>query len=172
MKAIFMLATVSLLLLFNFASRTRMAASAQPVESQQSAAAPGPRIGHCLVYHERLRQVVLLDRYQSPYQPELGEVWSWNGKQWVLIPGSGPMARSMSGAVYDSRRKRIVLYGGNRGIEDLKGDTWEWDGKSWSQMADTSVGTRDHHVMAYDAARGRAVMYGGETSTRSWATDT
>jgi hypothetical protein len=71
-----------------------------------------------------------------------------------LLPGSGPAARSLCGAVFDSRRRKIITFGGvaNRGYEDLKGDTWEWDGKSWQQMADTSVGTRDHHVMAYDGA--------------------
>jgi len=174
MKIIFTLSIVLLLLLFNSASQTRMAASAQRVEAQQTAAKPSAREGHCLVYDEQQRKVILLDGYQPPYTPERGEVWSWDGKQWSLIPGSGPAARSLSGAVYDSRRQKVVEFGGvgNSGYEDTKGDTWEWDGKSWRQMTDPSVGTRDHHSMAYDAARGKTVMYGGQNSNRSWAKDT
>jgi hypothetical protein len=85
--------------------------------------------------------------------------------------------RTNSAAVYDSRRKRIVLYGGvgnkaSREYDDRRGDTWEWDGKRWFQMADTSVGTRDHHAMAYDAARGKTVMYGGVSSDRTLPRET
>ena len=32
--------------------------------------------------------------------------------------------------VYDSRRKKIVLFGGHEG-ENVFGDTWEWDGRRW-----------------------------------------
>ncbi|MCM3871958.1 MAG: kelch motif-containing protein [Pyrinomonadaceae bacterium] len=164
------------LLFWPAASRfqTSMTASPGPVATQQAASKPSARLGHCLVYDGQRRRVVLLDGYRPPHQPELGEVWGWDGKRWELLPGSGPAARSLSGAVFDTRRKQIISYGGvgNRGYEDLKGDTWAWDGRSWQQMTDTSVGTRDHHAMAYDAARGKTVMYGGQTSSRTWATDT
>ncbi len=142
--------------------------------TQQANTKPTPRRGHCLVYDDRQRRVVLLDGYQQPYQPELGEVWAWDGRRWELRPGSGPTARSLCSAAFDSRRRKLISFGGvgNRGYEDLRGDTWEWDGTRWSQMTDTGVGTRDHHVMVFDASRGRAMMYGGQTSSRSWARDT
>ncbi len=135
---------------------------------------PGLRRGHCLVYDEQRRQVLLLSGYQPPNQPQLDELWSWKGSGWEPLGGAGPVARSLSGAAYDTRRKRLVLFGGvgNKGYEELKGDTWEWDGKRWQPMADTSVGTRDHHVLAYDVARGQTVMYGGQTSERQWAKET
>lgn len=165
---------VLLILLGGNLPQPKIVASASPIEVPSETAKPGPRTGHCLVYDEHLRKVILLDGYQPPHQPELGEVWSWDGKQWELIPGSGPTARSVSAAVYDSRRKRIVLFGGlgYKGIQDPGGDTWEWDGKVWRKMAGSSVGTRDHHAMAYDAARGKTVMFGGQKSDRSWPTDT
>ena len=143
-------------------------------EIRQIQIQPSPRQGHCLVYDEQGRRVLLLDGYQAPHKPALGEIWGWGGKSWALLPGAGPSSRSLSGAVYDSRRKKLVMFGGvgNEGYRDLRNDTWEWDGKGWRQMADTSVGTRDHHAMAYDAARGKTVMYGGQTTDRSWAKDT
>ncbi len=149
------------------------------VPSRQFPTRPSPRQGHSLVYDEQRRRVILLDGYQKPYQPDYGEVWSWDGKSWTLIPGSGPSGRSLSGVAYDVHRKKIVLYGGvgNKGYEDLRGDTWEWDGRHWREMADTRVGTRDHHVMAYDAARKKTIMYGGIASRRDlpssqWKRDT
>ena len=158
----------------NAASTLEFACEQNGGEAKPAAVKPSGRRGHCLVYDEQQRRVILLDGYGPPNPPELGEVWTWDGMRWELAPGSGPTARSLSGAVYDSRRKKIVSYGGvgNRGYEDLRGDTWEWDGKSWSQMSETSVGTRDHHAMVYDAARGKTMMYGGQTSSRTWATDT
>jgi hypothetical protein len=140
----------------------------------EEAPRPSNRVGHCLIYDDTRRQVLLLSGYQPPNQPPFDEPWSWRGKRWERLAGTGPVARSLSAAVYDTRRKRVVLFGGvgNKGYEELKGDTWEWDGRSWQQMTDTSVGTRDHHVMAYDEARGKTVLYGGNNTDRSWAKDT
>src|SRR6185503_19483498 len=101
--------------------------------AQEKANSPGLRRGHCLVYDEQRRQVLLLSGYAPPNQPQLDELWSWQGMGWIRLSGAGPVARSLSGAAYDARRKRVVLFGGvgNKGYEELKGDTWEWDGKSW-----------------------------------------
>lgn len=170
MKTFSMLITALVLLLCCDPFQTKKSASASPIEAQPAMARPSARTGHALVYAEHLRKVILLDGYQQPYQPELGEVWGWDGKQWELFPGSGPAARGGSAAAYDARRKKIVFYGGFKG-KPLD-DTWEWDGKTWRQMTDASVGTRDHHVMAYDAARGKTVMFGGVMANRALATDT
>lgn len=135
----------------------------------RQAAKPGP--ANHMLYDAQRRQLVLLTA-----SPQTGreEMWSWEGKQWQLIPGSGPAARELGSAVYDTRRKRIVLYGGIgiTGGKERKGDTWEWDGKNWQQMTDTSLGTRDHHALAYDEARGKTVLFGGSKAGESLATDT
>ena len=101
-----------------------------------------------------------------PEKPELGQLWAWDGKAWSLVPAQGPSMRTVFGAAYDTRRKRIVLFGGtgNTALLDKRDDTWEWDGRAWHRMADTSAGTRDHHGMVYDAGRRRTVLYGGVTS--------
>ena len=174
MKTKITLVTVVLSLLLSATAKTGGAFLAAGLAAPENASSPGLRRGHCLVYDEQRREVLLLSGYAPPNQPQLDELWSWKGARWEHLPGAGPVARSLSAAVYDARRQRVVLFGGvgNKGYSELKGDTWEWDGKNWRQMTDTSVGTRDHHVMAYDAARGKTVMYGGQTSERSWAKDT
>ena len=120
-----------------------------------------------LLYDEAQRRLLMLGAYQLPELPELTQLWEWQATGWKLLPAaSAPSMRTLSTAVYDSGRRRIVMYGGlgNRGLQDPRGDTWEFDGQRWVPIADRTVGTRDHHAMAYDEARGRTVMYGGVSS--------
>jgi hypothetical protein len=156
-------------------------ASNTGIQARDHATGPGPREGHCLIYDNQRHRVLLTGGYQLPNQPPAEELWDWNGSRWERVAvsaGAAPPPRTLSGAAYDTRRKRLVLFGGygvgksgNYYTEPL-GDTWEWDGKNWHLMSDTGVGARTHHVMVYDAARGKTVMYGGTTSNGSWATDT
>ena len=142
------------------------------IGTMQVAAKPGPRLGHELVYDQHLRQVLLLDGYWTETnQSESASIWAWGGNRWEPVPGLGPSSRSMASAVFDARRRRLVLYGGRGKDGKWLGDTWEWDGKSWLQMADASASARIHHAMAYDAGRGRVVMYGG-TTREGWDTST
>jgi hypothetical protein len=78
--------------------------------------------------------------------------------------------------VYDSRREKIVLFGGSGqrrkvvlfggnplGTRGRLGDTWEWDGASWTKVLESEPLKRDHHGMAYDGARQRVVLFGGSS---------
>jgi hypothetical protein len=62
--------------------------------------------------------------------------------------------------VYDSKRGRVVLFGGADGTKML-GDTWEWDGATWRQSAVTGPSPRALFGLAYDSTRGRTVLYRG-----------
>lgn len=173
MKVLFTLSTISLILLLPALPPARTATLALSDEVQQASKKPGPRGVPSLIYDEQQRRVLLLDGYYPAIQPEFSEVWSWDGKQWQLLPGLGPPARYVSAAVYDARRHRIVSFGGRVGKkEEIKGDTWEYHGNQWQHIADG--GPRDHPALAYDAARGKTVLFGGGKFPRTspWATDT
>jgi hypothetical protein len=146
-------------------------------------AAPGPRIGHSLIYDAHERRVVLLDGYSwihavSPTDPpELSELWSWNGERWVRLPGSGPASRTMGRAVYDEARRTIVSYGGRVGrAEGASSETWERDATGWRKRAEAAAGPNVHIEMIYDALRGRTVRFGGalpeDVRRFTWPTDT
>jgi hypothetical protein len=70
--------------------------------------------------------------------------------------------------VFDSSRKRIVLFGGYRTIDGQSlrlGDTWEWDGNRWQRIATAETAGRFNSVMAYDETKGVIVRFGGWTGT-------
>ena len=69
---------------------------------------------------------------------------------------------------YDSRRKRIILYGGrDTGIATFD-DTWAFDGVTWTQLTPATVPPRRiFHTMTYDPVRDRVVMFGGSGSLGS-----
>ncbi len=94
----------------------------------------------------------------------LGDTWEYDGVAWHLMkPNTSPAPRSLGHMVYDSIRRRCVLFGG-RGVSHLN-DMWEWDGSNW--VARTSVAPpspRSFFGMCFDHDRDRIVLFGGGDS--------
>jgi cysteine-rich repeat protein len=94
-------------------------------------------------------------------------VWNVPGVDWVPItPAHSPPARFGHTMAYDSKRGRVMLFGG---VESLSlggtvfNDTWEWDGADWTPLTPaTAPPPRWEHAMVYDSARDRLVMFGGD----------
>jgi hypothetical protein len=88
------------------------------------------------------------------------ERWRWQDAGWsVKSRPSAPEARTGATMVYDERRRRIVLHGGET-PESSSSDheTWEYDGSAWSEFQgydglSISFGGSTRN-MIYDAARG------------------
>ncbi len=56
----------------------------------------------------------------------------FDGRTWSRITAAnGPSPRHSAGAAYDSKRDRVVLFGGRKGWPNDLNDTWEWDGARW-----------------------------------------
>lgn len=95
----------------------------------------------------------------------LDDTWEWNGTSWTKVCGSGvigctnPPARSGHNMIYDSVRKRSVLFGG--GYDDV----WEWDGASWQNLTAAALlpDTRFASSATYDFVAKRALLYGGRS---------
>lgn len=73
--------------------------------------------------------------------------------------------------VYGRARKRVVLYGGDRGRNTPASDTWSWNGREWRLLATDGPSARGSH-MAYDARRDRIVLFGGGGAGGSLYNDT
>jgi hypothetical protein len=102
-----------------------------------------------------------------------GETWEFDGADWLLkVPSNGihPPALYAAPVVYDSTRKRVVLFGGF-GAQPV-GETWIWDGSNWTRLPVTGPSPRFGALMAYDSGRDRIVLFGGCTSESSSLNDT
>lgn len=85
-----------------------------------------------------------------------------------------PEARRDHGLAYDSRRGRVVMFGGRDQAEQVLGDTWEFDGEQWMQMT-LPPGTpspRAQVMMTYDAARECVLLFGGANQAEQALGDT
>ncbi|MCC5830847.1 MAG: hypothetical protein JJU36_15480 [Phycisphaeraceae bacterium] len=101
--------------------------------------------------------------WQPPEQPSPHARITWE----QLTPETRPQARSGHAMAYDSKRQRIVLFGGGSLDWSEQGpvldDTWEWDGENWSlsEALGTRPSARTGHTMVYDAGREAILLFGG-----------
>lgn len=66
--------------------------------------------------------------------------WLWRGRRWLRSDAAAPTPQRVSHAMaYDTRRKRVVMFGGHAGFMpgrngEMFGDTWEWTGIAWERV--------------------------------------
>jgi hypothetical protein len=106
--------------------------------------------------------VLLVNTGWEGHEPGVpAKVWGWNGDEWTIVSADGPEGRDLGGVAYDSRRDKLVVYGG-RSPTKCYSDTWEWDGQIWQTLDVVGPNVCDHLAMVYDAARGKVVLFGGQ----------
>ncbi|MBI5546657.1 MAG: hypothetical protein HY901_22470, partial [Deltaproteobacteria bacterium] len=104
-------------------------------------------------------------------------VWEWTGPSgavagtWASVTptdpeGDGnPSARYGQSLVYDSQRRRVMLYGGANEVEGALNDTWEWNGTSWLRRFQAesfeTLNARSRHAAVFDSARSLMLVQGG-----------
>jgi len=111
------------------------------------------------------------------------EVLEYNGFAWTPLCDTGACAASRpsprwdSEMVYDSARRKFVLFGGTP-VSGVVRETWEFDGSLWTQRCTaapcntTMPSLRSGMAMAYDAARAKTVLFGGSAgSQETWEWD-
>lgn len=94
----------------------------------------------------------------------LDDMWEWDGRRWQEISSRAPGPRAEAGAAWDSRRRRVVMFGGYRQERTGRlrlGDTWEWDGERWALVSETGPAARNGAALAYDPVLGVTVLFGG-----------
>ncbi len=97
------------------------------------------------------------------------ETWAWVLNQWVQqFPEVTPPARSEHAMVYDSKRDRIIMFGGRKEASVVRqrfgvlGDTWAWQNGEWIDLAPgTTPPARYFPGLAYDRDRDRVILFGG-----------
>ena len=101
------------------------------------------------------------------------DTWEYNGTGWTDVTerisgyptGNGRTYPSM---IYDSARKKIVLFGGDG--TSWFNDAWEYDGAKWVNTANISVGRRT--AIAFDSKNNKTLLFYGEGGTPTFFNDT
>ncbi|MGH7742360.1 MAG: Kelch repeat-containing protein, partial [Candidatus Eiseniibacteriota bacterium] len=129
---------------------------------------PAARLGHSSIYDPiRHRMIVFGGRN---YANGFNDVWALSltgTPSWSLLAPTGtpPVARWYHTAVYDSKRDRMLVFGGVFGINNYN-DVWELTlsgAPAWNLLAPTGAppAIRNSHAAIYDPLRDRMVVYGG-----------
>jgi hypothetical protein len=158
---------------------------------------PSSRAGHAMVYDSQRRAAVLFGGRRrisgtTPYNAVaegFNDLWLWDGATWTQrLPAtrtngwaySGnigwyptytgrPVQRIQHAMAYDSRRDRLVIFGGTAIDPDGQtqqlipplNDLWEWDGVRWLFKGTNGPPPRRDGTMTYDEQRGVTVFFGG-----------
>jgi Galactose oxidase, central domain len=97
----------------------------------KTAVSPPARFLVRMCYDPARRRTVLFGGMElSSSRNTFNDTWEYDGKNWSINRGSiAPSRRAGSGMAYDSFRRRVVVAGGNRGINSYPtADTWEYGG--------------------------------------------
>lgn len=134
-----------------------------------SAGGPTGRSGHSAVYDGPRHRILFFggDDTLGNYQ---NETWALNlpGATWSKLTPSGslPAGRWRHVAVFDSRRSRMLMHGGEVGLSDST-DTWELNvvpaTPVWTRLspAGTPIGARSMAAAFYDSLNDRMMEIGG-----------
>jgi hypothetical protein len=96
--------------------------------------------------------------------PDAG-VWEWDGSRWRHIPATGPSTRQTYALLYDAKRRRVILMGGQGTTRGpYFADMWAWDGRRWTEIANTNGPAptgRGGANLVRDARNDRLIYFGG-----------
>ena len=70
------------------------------------------RNAHVLVYNPDKQIVMLFGGADESHV--LGDLWAWDGDKWFCLSNEGPSPRTFPALSYDTERKQLILFGGNR----------------------------------------------------------
>ncbi len=150
-----------------------MPSSLQPAPRGDAAGVVDPMSGNLYVFGGDVGRVV-----NCMAQPEFsGETWRYDTAcdRWTMLaPGEAPSARARSASALDTRRRRMIVFGGryregSSGAYTLYQDVWAFDlaAERWTQLMPTgdAPSARANAAAAYDAASDTVYVFGGNTST-------
>ena len=143
---------------------------------------PSPRSDAAMVYDQRNDVVILSDGYcRDDSSPQDTWVFDFDSIDWTRMdPEDSPLPQYGHHMVYDTRNRRVVMYGGHwstpeTGSHGYSDGVWVYDypTDSWTKVDEaTSLPSRYWHQMAYDEDRGNLVVFSGSMGDDSRSDDT
>jgi hypothetical protein len=140
---------------------------------------PIQRQSPSLAYDSKSATTVVFGGYSTVDSSYHQDTFEWSGNGMSLTPrttgGTKPPPRNQAGMVYDSKRDRVLLFGGY-GSGGGMADLWSWDQVSgeWTQITFTGTQPTARYAvwMFYDAVRDKVYVYGnGGGGYQNWEYD-
>ncbi|MFN7971015.1 MAG: hypothetical protein U0166_01470 [Acidobacteriota bacterium] len=118
-----------------------------------------PRSGAAIACDAARGRLVIYGGYNGEDEGVV-DTWETDGTQWTLaLPGDATaLERYLPALIYDSRRDRVVCFGGFPYQA-----TWEFDGKRWvpGVPVPAQLDPRYFPAFCFDSVRGRSIVFGG-----------
>lgn len=129
------------------------------------AVGPGLRTGYRMAFDGRRGTVVLYGGVRATDSAMLDDEWAYDASVHAWSPLGAPLTpgpRRDFGLAYDSRLRRLVLFGGADSKNTPLGDTWIETGGLWKRIpSPQSPPARIAPMMVYDSFRGVTMLAGG-----------
>jgi uncharacterized protein (TIGR03437 family) len=128
---------------------------------------PSPRVDGAVAYDPAGRQILLFGGQDAAARNDLW-AYSLTQRRWSEVPASGtlPPARFGHTLVFDSARRRLIVFGGQ--ASGFFNDVWAFDlaTSTWRQLSSGNTGPsrRYGHSAVIDTARDRMVISHGFTN--------
>lgn len=153
----------------------QLSLSGTPTWTQVNATGgPGAREDHTAIYDSAHRRMVVFGGVNSFGGHPGDEAWALNlpSLTWTLLQPTGPTPpiHAQHTSVYDSRRGRMLVFGGQVAWNADERDVWELNLASnppaWSLLTPTHSAQwlpmkRSLHAAVYDSTGDRMLVYGG-----------
>jgi hypothetical protein len=143
--------------------------------------APCSRARPAMAYDPRARKTVLYGGLSCDNGAALADLWTWDGQVWTdltpnPLPATWPSPRRETSLVWDTRRQRLVLFGGMDSALSVTSELWEWDGTRWFDLTPDPrpprwPPPRTAHVAGYDPQRGVMLVFGGQLAEPPYGRD-
>jgi hypothetical protein len=144
-------------------------------EAKHAKGGPKELLGASMVYDAGSERMIVFGGFMFDSGVN-SETWAYDpdSHQWERMhPKRNPSARNYSAMAYDEGSDRVILFGGDDGV-DIFGDTWAYDyeSDSWKKMSPgRSPAARDYSSMVYDPRSDRVVLFGGSADMETAAFD-
>lgn len=118
-----------------------------------------PKIVAPLAFDSKRQRTLMFNCNPDPDASD-GKLCSLDGKTWQVVKDLTHLAREDASLAYDSKRDRLILFGGRK-ADILFADTWEFDGGEWKPTFMPGPSLRSAGAIVYDSSRAVTVLYGG-----------
>jgi hypothetical protein len=126
------------------------------------------RNAHSVIYDSGEDRVLLFGGADE--KKVYGDLWELHQNSWKIVnTKNNPAPRTFAGFVYDEKRKKAILFGGNKVLFGSDSnpavffnDTWELKGTRWKKLKiKNSPSGRAEAATVYDRKNKRIILFGG-----------